>query len=149
MTAHLSAKAHGEATFRRLLHLSGVSLGDDPRKRILRNKQKLRNVPPSRRDGAPRGFNIQRCCLFLKIRRHAVFGHLDVYRSADHPVVNETLHCHPERRFVSLTCRLVQVVAITSGVLHMENGIAGFGSIHAKADSNIRKPHSALVIPQA
>ena len=27
-------------------------------------------------------------------------------------------------------CRVVQVLAITGGVLKMENGIAGFGSIH-------------------
>ena len=52
---------------------------------------------------------IQGRCLFLKIRRHAVLAHLDVYRSADHPVVYyETLHCHPEIRFISLTCRVVK-----------------------------------------
>jgi hypothetical protein len=33
--------------------------------------------------------------------------------------------------------------------MKMDNGIAGFGSIHAKQDTNIRKPHSAWVIPQA
>jgi hypothetical protein len=87
--------------------------------------------------------------LFLKIRRHAVFAHFDVYRSVDGPVVYETLHCHPQSRCISLTCRLVQVLAITSGVMKMDNGIAGFGSIHAKQDTNIRKPHSAWVIPQA
>jgi hypothetical protein len=85
MTAHLSAMAHGEATSRRLLHISGVSLGDDPRKRILRNKQQLRYVPPSCRNGAPRGFNIQRCCLFLKIRlcRLCRCGH-DIAISLEH-----------------------------------------------------------------